>query len=165
MLQFNGVHHIAVIASDAQRSREFYTGVLGLRVVRETFRQERGSWKIDLEGQGLAIELFTFPGAPARLSRPEAMGLRHLALRVGDIHAAVAQITAAGAACEPVRTDDLTGKRFTFFADPDGLPIEVYEHSKDAGNGLRAEHAHGRSACPQSNRGPEGEPAGPRVIP
>ena len=133
MLSFDGVHHIAIIASDAARSKAFYCGVLGLRVVRETWRAERGSWKIDLEGPGLVIELFTFPGAPARPSRPEALGLRHLALRVSDVDAAVRQVTGAGVACEPVRVDELTGKRFTFFADPDGLPIELYE-----GDGVRA---------------------------
>lgn len=126
-MRFAGLHHLAIIVSDHQRAKAFYTRVLGLSVVRETWRAQRQSWKIDLEGQGLALELFTFPGAPPRPSRPEALGLRHLALRVADLDAAVAHAQSLGVIVEPVRVDELTGKRFTFFADPDGLPIELYE--------------------------------------
>lgn len=124
---FDGVHHIAVICADYPRSKDFYTRVLGLRIVRETWRAARQSFKLDLEGPGLAIELFSFPNPPARVSRPEACGLRHLALRVCELDAGVLHVTSCGVPVEPVRVDELTGKRFTFFADPDGLPIELYE--------------------------------------
>lgn len=123
-----GLHHVAVICSDYPVSKLFYTEVLGLRVISEIYREERDSWKLDLEVPGgTQIELFSFPGAPARLSYPEARGLRHLAFRVRDLDQDVAGLAAKGVNVEDIRTDDLTGKRFTFFADPDGLPIELYE--------------------------------------
>ena len=123
-----GVHHVAVIASDYGRSRRFYSETLGLSVVAETYRAERDSHKLDLAlPDGTQVELFTFPGAPPRPSRPEAQGLRHLAFAVDDLDAAVADLEAGGVAVEPVRVDALTGRRFTFFADPDGLPLELYE--------------------------------------
>lgn len=128
MLKLNRVHHIAIICSDYQRSKHFYIHVLGLQVVREVYRAERDSWKLDLAVNGqYQIELFSFPTPPARLSRPEAAGLRHLAFEVTDIEEAIAEIKKHGIEAEPVRTDEYTGKRFTFFADPDGLPIEFYE--------------------------------------
>jgi len=122
-----GIHHVAIIASDYAASKRFYTEALGLPVIAETFRAERDSWKLDLRLGDAQIELFTFPGAPARATRPEAQGLRHLAFAVDDLDAAVARLAGAGVACEPVRIDDLTGRRFTFFQDPDGLPLELYE--------------------------------------
>jgi len=122
-----GIHHVAIIASDYATSKRFYTEVLGLPVIAETFRMERDSWKLDLRLGDAQIELFTFPGAPPRPTRPEAQGLRHLAFAVGDLDAAVARLEGEGVACEPVRTDELTGRRFTFFQDPDGLPLELYE--------------------------------------
>ena len=123
-----GVHHVAVIASDYARSKRFYTETLGLPVVAETYRAARDSYKLDLAlPDGSQIELFTFPDAPPRPSRPEAQGLRHLALAVDDLDAAVADLEAGGVAVEPVRVDELTGRRFTFFADPDDLPLELYE--------------------------------------
>lgn len=122
------LHHVAIIASDYGRSKAFYTEVLGLRVIRETYRETRRSWKLDLElPDGTQIELFFFPDAPPRLSYPEACGLRHLAFATGDLDAAVAALVAKGVEVEPVRVDELTGMRFTFFADPDGLPLELYE--------------------------------------
>lgn len=125
-LQLGGVHHVAIIASDCARSRRFYTEVLGLRVVNEVFRAERQSYKLDLQlPDGTQIELFSFPHSPARPSYPEACGLRHLALRVDDVDACIACLSAHGVAAEPVRVDPLTGALFTFFADPDGLPIEL----------------------------------------
>ena len=128
MLRLNRVHHIAIICSDYQRSKQFYTEVLGLKIVREVFRAERNSHKLDLEVNGLyQIELFSFPDPPARPSRPEATGLRHLAFEVDDIDEAIWEITKHGVNVETVRIDEFTGKRFTFFADPDGLPIEFYE--------------------------------------
>lgn len=123
-----GLHHVAVICSDYPVSKRFYTEVLGLRIVSEIYREARDSWKLDLEiPGGTQIELFSFPGAPARLSYPEARGLRHLAFRVRDLEQDVADLVAKGVGVEDIRTDELTGKRFTFFADPDGLPIELYE--------------------------------------
>ncbi len=124
---FGGIHHVAIIASDYARSKAFYTGVLGLPVIAETLRAERQSWKLDLKLGDAQIELFSFPNPPARVSRPEACGLRHLALAVEDLGAAVAHLEGHGVACEPIRMDELTGRRFTFFADPDGLPLELYE--------------------------------------
>ena len=123
----SGIHHVAIIASDYAASKRFYTEVLGLAVIAETFRAERGSWKLDLRLGDAQIELFTFPGAPPRPTRPEAQGLRHLAFSVTDLDAAAARLEGAGVVCEPVRIDELTGRRFTFFQDPDGLPLELYE--------------------------------------
>ena len=123
-----GIHHIAIICSDFPRSRRFYVEVLGLSVIRETFRAERRSHKCDLAlPDGTQIELFSFPNPPPRPSYPEARGLRHLALAVRNLDDEVARIAARGIAIEPIRIDEHTGKRFTFFADPDGLPIELYE--------------------------------------
>lgn len=122
-----GIHHVAIIASDYAVSKRFYTEVLGLPEIAETYRAERASWKLDLRLGSAQIELFTFPDAPPRASRPEALGLRHLAFSVADLDAAVARLEGEGVACEPIRTDELTGRRFTFFQDPDGLPLELYE--------------------------------------
>lgn len=127
-MALRGIHHIAVICSDYARSKDFYTRVLGLRIVRETHRAERDSYKLDLAIEGGAqIELFSFPSPPARASRPESCGLRHLAFAVDGLDAEIARLQSLGVSVEPVRVDDLTGKRYTFFADPDGLPIELYE--------------------------------------
>ncbi len=123
-----GLHHVAVIASDYERSKAFYTGVLGLAVIAEIYREHRQSWKLDLALPGGGqIELFSFPDPPPRVNAPEACGLRHLAFAVADVEVAVGELAAKGVACEPVRTDPQTVKRFTFFADPDGLPLELYE--------------------------------------
>ena len=125
-----GIHHIAIICSDYQRSRRFYTEILGFPVVREVWREERQSWKCDLDAGNAQIELFSFPAPPRRPTRPEACGLRHLAFCVQDLDGEVARLEAAGIECEPVRVDPYTERRFTFFADPDALPLELYE---DAG--------------------------------
>jgi len=128
MLKLNRVHHIAIICSDYAKSKQFYTEVLGLKIVREVYREQRQSYKLDLEvGNFYQIELFSFPDPPARPSRPEAAGLRHLAFEVDDLDEAVAHISSFGVNIEPIRVDETTGKRFTFFADPDGLPLELYE--------------------------------------
>ena len=125
---FQRLHHIAILGSDYARAKDFYVRILGLRVLEETHRAERQSWKLDLAGEGdLRIELFSFPNPPPRPTRPEACGLRHLAFAVENLDAAVAHLCAEGVAVEPVRTDELTGKRFTFFKDPDELPLELYE--------------------------------------
>ena len=127
-MRIEGLHHVAIIASDYARSKHFYTEVLGLRVVAEHYRAERDSWKLDLAlPDGTQVELFSFPAPPPRVSRPEACGLRHLVLRVADLDAVVAHQHAQEVATEPVRVDEYTGRRFTFFADPDDLPLELYE--------------------------------------
>jgi glyoxylase I family protein len=123
-----GVHHIALICSDYAVSKAFYTEILGLQVLREVYRAERNSYKLDLMVNGqYVLELFSFPTPPPRPSRPEAQGLRHLAFSVADLTAAVQQLEAQQVVCEPIRVDEFTGRRFTFFADPDGLPLELYE--------------------------------------
>jgi len=128
MLKINRVHHIAIICSDYERSKHFYTQILGFKIIAENYRAERKSYKLDLAvGNQYQIELFSFPDPAKRPSRPEAAGLRHLAFEVDNIEEAVAAITDDGIEVEPIRIDEFTGKRFTFFADPDGLPIEFYE--------------------------------------
>ena len=128
MLSLKSVHHIAIICSNYERSKIFYTHVLGFSIVKETYRVGRDSYKLELALNNLyIIELFSFPHPPARPSGPEATGLRHLAFSVEDIVASIAALEQKGVACEPIRVDELTGKRFTFFADPDGLPLELYE--------------------------------------
>lgn len=124
-----GIHHIAIICSDYQRSRRFYAEILGFPIIREVWRDERQSWKCDLDAGNAQIELFSFPTPPNRPSRPEACGLRHLAFCVQDLDAEIARLEAAGIACEPVRVDPYTERRFTFFADPDALPLELYENA------------------------------------
>jgi glyoxylase I family protein len=122
------IHHVALICSDYARSKAFYTETLGFRVIREVYRAERDSWKLDLEvSPGVSLELFSFPSPPPRPSRPEAQGLRHLAFAVPNVDAVIATLQQRGVTCEPVRVDEFTDRRFTFFADPDGLPIELYE--------------------------------------
>jgi glyoxylase I family protein len=124
----NRIHHVAIICSDYERSKHFYTRVLGLQIVREVYRAERQSYKLDLSvGGTYQIELFSFPDPPARPSRPEARGLRHLAFEVNDLEENIRHLAAHGVVTEPVRVDEWTGKRFTFLADPDGLPVELYE--------------------------------------
>lgn len=128
MLYLNKVHHIAVICSDYRRSLDFYTRVLGLKVLAEHYRKSRQSHKTDLAlGDEYVIELFSFPSPPPRVTHPEAAGLRHLAFEVDSISATIHELDALGVSHEEVRTDEYTGKRFLFFQDPDGLPIEVYE--------------------------------------
>lgn len=124
----NGFHHVAIICSDYPRSKQFYTEILGFSVIAENYREARGSYKCDLAlADGSQIELFSFPSAPTRPSRPEAQGLRHLAFKVDDLDAAIQKLTDKGVECEPIRVDEYTEKRFTFFQDPDGLPLELYE--------------------------------------
>lgn len=128
MLHLNKVHHIAVICSDYQRSLDFYTHVLGFRILAEHYRKERQSYKTDLAlGDKYVIELFSFPSPPRRATHPEATGLRHLAFEVENLEGEVRELNRLGIAHEEVRTDEFTGKRFLFLQDPDGLPIELYE--------------------------------------
>jgi len=127
-LGISSVHHIAIICSDYAISKKFYTQKLGLSIIREVYREARDSYKLDLAlGDQYIIELFSFPNPPERTSRPEACGLRHLAFQVKDIEATVRQLALVDINSEPIRIDEFTGKRFTFIADPDGLPIEFYE--------------------------------------
>ena len=127
-MKIKRIHHIAIICSDYERSKKFYTETLDFPVVSEHYRADRDSYKLDLAvGDRYQIELFSFPDAPARLSYPEARGLRHLAFNVSDLDDAVAELNEKGVITEPIRVDELTGKRFTFFSDPDGLPLELYE--------------------------------------
>jgi glyoxylase I family protein len=128
MLHLNRVHHIAVICADYEKSKKFYTGILGLTVIKETYRAARNSYKLDLALNGeYIIEIFSFPNPPPRPSQPEAAGLRHLAFEVDDIDAAVQHLQQHHIAVEAIRLDEITGKRFTFFADPDNLPLEFYQ--------------------------------------
>ncbi|RYY36867.1 MAG: VOC family protein [Sphingobacteriaceae bacterium] len=128
MLKLNKVHHIAIICSDYAKSKHFYNEVLGLSIVSEVYREQRDSYKLDLAVAGqYQIELFSFPNPPERPSHPEAAGLRHLAFEVDNIDEAVAHVNTHGVLTEAIRVDEFTAKRFTFFADPDGLPIEFYE--------------------------------------
>ncbi|PTS98586.1 VOC family protein [Flavobacterium sp. HMWF030] len=128
MLTLNKVHHIAILCSDYQKSKTFYTEVLGLTVIREIYREERQSYKLDLALNGIyVVELFSFPNPPKRPSRPEAVGLRHLAFEVINLEETIAFLDTKNVESEPIRIDETTEKRFTFIADPDELPIEFYE--------------------------------------
>jgi glyoxylase I family protein len=125
---FNKIHHIAIICSDYEKSKEFYVNKLGFTVLAEVYRAERKSYKLDLAVNGVyQIELFSFENPPERPSRPEAQGLRHLAFEVDDIEKEISRLNKQGIVTEPIRIDEFTDKRFTFFADPDGLPLELYE--------------------------------------
>ena len=128
MLELKGVHHIAIICSDYAVSKAFYTEVLGLSILQEIYREARDSYKLDLALQGeYIIELFSFPNPADRPSYPEARGLRHLAFKVEDIEKQVEELNKAGIKTEPIRIDETSNKKFTFFTDPDGLPLELYE--------------------------------------
>ncbi len=127
-MKINALHHIAIICSDYETSKAFYTEVLGFEIKQEVYRAERQSFKLDLMLSGLyQIELFSFPDPPKRPSRPEACGLRHIAFEVDSVEAVVEELTTKSIVVEPIRIDEFTGKKFTFIADPDGLPIEFYE--------------------------------------
>jgi glyoxylase I family protein len=125
---FRRIHHIAIICSDYEKSKRFYVEKLGFELVCETFREERASYKLDLRvGGAYQIELFSFPNPPARLSLPEACGLRHIAFEVDDVQETARVLMAKGIQVEPIRLDEFTNKSFTFLRDPDNLPIEIYE--------------------------------------
>ncbi|KIA93953.1 MULTISPECIES: VOC family protein [unclassified Flavobacterium] len=128
MLSLNKVHHIAIICSDYNKSKLFYTEIMGLTIIREIYREERQSYKLDLALNGeYIVELFSFPNPPARTSRPEGAGLRHLAFEVSDLDETIAFLASKNVAYEAIRIDETTQKRFTFIADPDDLPLEFYE--------------------------------------
>jgi len=127
-MKLDGIHHIAIICSDYEKSKDFYTRILGFDIIEETYRAERDSYKLDLAvGNHTRIELFSFPNAPRRPSYPEATGLRHLAFVTKKIDEIAAQLSFNGIQTEPIRLDEITGKHFTFFFDPDNLPLELYE--------------------------------------
>ena len=125
---FDSIHHIAIIASDYDKAKEFYVDKLGFKVKREVERKEREDFIIFLDaGDNIEIELFIEKNPPKRVTRPEARGLRHLAFRVDDIYKSVEELTKRGIETEEIRTDPLNGKHMTFFFDPDGLPLEIRE--------------------------------------
>ena len=125
---FNAIHHVAIICSDYPRSKRFYTELLGLKVIAENYHKARDSYKLDLAlPDGSQVELFSFPDAPERPSFPEAQGLRHLAFQVDDVEHIKEYLEAREIEVEPIRVDEFTGKAFTFFQDPDGLPLEIYQ--------------------------------------
>jgi glyoxylase I family protein len=127
-VKVNKIHHVAIICSDYQVSKKFYVDILKFSIINETFRRDRDSYKLDLKVSEFdSLELFSFPNPPARPSSPEACGLRHLAFEVDDIAANVDYLLSQGVNVEPIRVDEITGKKFTFFKDPDGLPLEIYE--------------------------------------
>lgn len=127
-MKINGIHHIAILSDDYETSKDFYTNILGFTILKETYRAERRSYKLDLEINGkYQIELFSFPDYKERASFPEAKGLRHLAFEVDDLDSAVEELVEKGVSVQEIRTDELTGKRFCFFNDPNGQPLEFYE--------------------------------------
>jgi glyoxylase I family protein len=127
-MKVNNIHHVAIICSDYNKSKDFYVNILGLKIIEETYRKERNSYKLDLEVGGVGqIELFSFNNSPERPNYPEARGLRHLAFEVNDIETSAKELEVKGIAVEPIRIDEVTGKKFTFFSDPDKLPLELYE--------------------------------------
>ncbi|GAA6618331.1 VOC family protein [Scytonema sp. NUACC26] len=128
-MKTTGIHHVAIICSDYERSKKFYVEVLGFSIIKETYRAHRNSYKLDLRvGENQQIELFSFPSPPKRVSSPEACGLRHLAFQVDSIEQAVSYLESQGIEVEDIRIDEITGKKFTFFKDPDDLPLEIYEN-------------------------------------
>lgn len=128
MFLLHSIHHIAIICSDYERSKKFYTEVLELKIIREVYRAERKSYKLDLElNDQYIIELFSFPDPPPRPSSPESCGLRHLAFQVESVKETKTRLEQKSITVEPIRIDEYTQKKFTFFADPDGLPLEIYE--------------------------------------
>lgn len=127
-MKINKIHHVAIICSDYEKSKDFYVNKLGFEIEKETYREERDSYKLDLKVAGVyQIELFSFPNPPERVNAPEARGLRHLAFEVDDVEETVKELNKLGIETEPVKIDNLTGKKYTFFSDPDKLPLEIYE--------------------------------------
>ncbi|MGL5347248.1 MAG: SMU1112c/YaeR family gloxylase I-like metalloprotein [Peptostreptococcaceae bacterium] len=126
-MKFNQIHHVAIICSNYQVSKDFYVNKLGLEIINEAYREERDSFKLDLKLGTNQIELFSFPNPPSRPNSPESCGLRHLAFEVNDIDEAVEELLGKSIPVEEIRVDEYTGRRYTFFKDPDGLPLELYE--------------------------------------
>ena len=126
-MNLNKIHHIAIIASNYEVSKNFYVNLLGFKIIRENYRKDRNSYKLDLKIGDCEIELFSMNEAPKRLTRPEACGLRHLAFYADNIEDVIIELNSKGIETEPIRIDEYTGKKFTFFNDPDGLPLELHE--------------------------------------
>ena len=127
-MNLSQIHHIAIIVSDYEASKDFYVNKLGFQIIRENYRPERNDWKLDLRvNEATELEIFGVKNPPARVTRPEAAGLRHLAFFTDNIEETVAELKEKGVVTEPIRVDEFSGKKFTFFADPDGLPIELHE--------------------------------------
>ena len=127
-MNLSAIHHIAIIISDYAVSRDFYVNKLGFSVIRENYREDKKDWKLDLQvNPTTELEIFAPENPPKRLSYPEACGLRHLAFATENIEEAVRELQSKGIECEPIRTDTFTGRKMTFFADPDGLPLELHE--------------------------------------
>lgn len=126
-MELNQIHHVAILASDYEKTKEFYVEKLGFRVIRDVYREDRDDYKIDLQLGDCELEVFVVKNAPARPNYPEALGLRHLAFKVNDIEEAVVWLNERGIETEPVRFDIYTQNRMTFFKDPDGLPLEIHE--------------------------------------
>ena len=127
-MNLSRIHHIAIIVSDYEASKDFYVNKLGFQIVRENYRPERNDWKLDLKvNETTELEIFGVKNPPARVTRPEAAGLRHLAFFTDNIEETVAELKEKGIMTEPIRVDEFSGEKFTFFADPDGLPIELHE--------------------------------------
>lgn len=126
-MNLDTIHHVAILVSDYERSKDFYVNKLGFSVIRDHYRPDRDDYKLDLKLGDCELEIFAVKNAPKRPSYPEALGLRHLAFRVEDIEATIAELNALGIETEPVRVDEFTDKRMTFFKDPDGLPLELHE--------------------------------------
>ena len=127
-MHLSSIHHIAIIVSDYETAKDFYVNKLGFQVIRENYRPERRDWKLDLRiSDTVELEIFVEENPPRRVNRPEACGLRHLAFHVDDVEAVVGELAEVGIPCEPIRTDTYTGKKMTFFFDPDGLPLELHE--------------------------------------
>ena len=127
-MNLSQIHHIAIIVSDYEASKDFYVNKLGFQIVRENYRPERNDWKLDLKvNETTELEIFGVKNPPGRVTRPDAAGLRHLAFFTDNIEETVAELKEKGIVTEPIRVDEFSGKKFTFFADPDGLPIELHE--------------------------------------
>ncbi len=130
-MKLSAIHHIAIIVSDIETAKDFYVYKLGFEVIRENYRDKRKDWKLDLRvgdgAEAIELEIFAEPNPPKRTNRPEACGLRHLAFHVEDVAEAVEELKKCGIECEPIRYDEYTNKRMTFFFDPDGLPLELHE--------------------------------------
>ncbi|NEW08768.1 VOC family protein [Paenibacillus sp. SYP-B3998] len=131
-MKLQNIHHVAVICSDYEKSKYFYVELLGLSVIHESYRTDRESYKLDLRvgDTKQQVELFSFPHPPERVNQPEARGLRHLAFTVANIQESIAELASKGISVESVRIDPITGQRYTFFSDPDGLPLELVEDAK-----------------------------------
>jgi len=126
-MKFNKINHVAIICSDYKNSKKFYTEILGFSIIHEAYRSTRDSYKLDLNvGTNDRLELFSFPNAPKRPSYPESCGLRHISFEVDDIESCITYLKNHNIEVEPIRIDEFTNKKFTFFSDPDDLPIEIY---------------------------------------